>query len=118
MSGGDDVRERGEPTARRRHAHVDLAQCSRHAAQAVLPPISWSIAMPNNPMNPQPPFAEPGKQLPERELEDPGHSHPERDADPEPLQQDDDDELSWARVAAAGRVDQRSDPRPNLTACR
>jgi hypothetical protein len=49
--------------------------------------------MPNNPMNPQPPFAEPGKQLPERELEQPGHSHPERDVDPEPLDQDEDDSL-------------------------
>jgi hypothetical protein len=49
--------------------------------------------MPNNPMNPQPPFAEPGKGLPERELENPGHSHPERDADPEPIQPDTDESI-------------------------
>jgi hypothetical protein len=30
--------------------------------------------MPGNPMNPQPPFAEPGKGLPEREIDSPGHS--------------------------------------------
>jgi hypothetical protein len=49
--------------------------------------------MPGNPMNPQPPFAEPGKGLPEREIDSPGHSHPEREADPEPLQPDRDDSL-------------------------
>jgi hypothetical protein len=51
------------------------------------------MRMPGNPMNPQPPFAEPGKGLPEREIDNPGHSHPERDADPEPLQPDRDDVL-------------------------
>jgi hypothetical protein len=41
--------------------------------------------MPLNPQNPQPPFAEPGKQRPEQEIRKPGHSKPARDADPEPL---------------------------------
>jgi hypothetical protein len=49
--------------------------------------------MPGNPMNPQPPFAEPGKGLPEREIENPGHSHPEADADPDPLEPDSDDDI-------------------------
>jgi hypothetical protein len=39
--------------------------------------------MPNNPQNPQPPFAEPGKQRPEHEIEQPGSYRPERDADPD-----------------------------------
>jgi hypothetical protein len=49
--------------------------------------------MPNNPMNPQPPIAQPGEQLPDREIGSPGHSHPARDADPEPLDQDEDELL-------------------------
>lgn len=46
--------------------------------------------MPINPTSPQPPFAEPGKSPPLPEVENPGHGHPERDADPEPLERDDD----------------------------
>ncbi len=54
--------------------------------------------MPGNPMNPQPPFAQPGVGLPEQEIENPGHSHPEIDADPDPfepdpLEPDSDDDL-------------------------
>ena len=49
--------------------------------------------MPNNPMNPQPPIAQPGEQLPDREIGSPGRSHPARDADPEPLDQDEDELL-------------------------
>ena len=49
--------------------------------------------MPGNPMNPQPPFAEPGKGLPEREIDSPGHSHPEVDADPDPLEPDSDEDV-------------------------
>ena len=41
--------------------------------------------MSGNPMNPQPPIAEPGKAPPQNEIDSPGHSHPEREADPEPL---------------------------------
>ena len=47
--------------------------------------------MPSNPMNPQPPIAQPGVQRPEEEIRNPGHYHPERDADPEPLEGDKDD---------------------------
>lgn len=46
--------------------------------------------MPINPTSPQPPFVEPGKSPPLPEVENPGHGHPERDADPEPLERDDD----------------------------
>jgi len=49
--------------------------------------------MPGNPMNPQPPVAIPGQGLPEHELENPGHAHPEREVDPDPLQPDRDDDL-------------------------
>jgi hypothetical protein len=38
-----------------------------------------------NPLNPQPPFAEPGKQRPDCEIARPGHYRFARDADPEPL---------------------------------
>ncbi|HEV7777989.1 MAG TPA: hypothetical protein VGO76_14065 [Luteibacter sp.] len=48
--------------------------------------------MPVNPQNPQPPFAEPGKQRPESEIEEPGSYRPQRDADPEPDAVDDDEQ--------------------------
>jgi hypothetical protein len=63
-----------------------------HAATLITHPMRGT-SMPGNPMNPQPPIAEPGKGLPQREIENPGHSHPEREADPEPLQPDRDDDL-------------------------
>jgi hypothetical protein len=46
--------------------------------------------MPYNPSNPQPPFAEPGKNRPDSEIRKPGGYKPEYDADPEPLEDDDD----------------------------
>jgi len=45
--------------------------------------------MPYTPTNPQPPFAEPGKNRPEDEIRQPGSYKPERDADPEPPVNDD-----------------------------
>lgn len=45
--------------------------------------------MPLTPTNPQPPFAEPGKNRPEDEIRKPGSYRPERDADPEPPVNDD-----------------------------
>lgn len=39
--------------------------------------------MPNNPMNPQPPIAEPGKVRPDGDIREPGHYKPEHDADPD-----------------------------------
>ncbi|SEM47863.1 hypothetical protein SAMN02800694_1220 [Luteibacter sp. UNCMF331Sha3.1] len=45
--------------------------------------------MPYTPTNPQPPFAEPGKNRPEDEIRQPGSYKPERDADPEPLDDND-----------------------------
>lgn len=45
--------------------------------------------MPYTPTNPQPPFAEPGKNRPEDEIRQPGSYKPERDADPEPPANDD-----------------------------
>ena len=39
--------------------------------------------MPNNPMNPQPPIAEPGKERPDGDMQEPGHYKPEHDADPD-----------------------------------
>ncbi|MET0506408.1 MAG: hypothetical protein ABWZ85_13870 [Luteibacter sp.] len=45
--------------------------------------------MPYTPTNPQPPFAEPGKNRPEDEIRQPGSYKPERDADPEPPVDDD-----------------------------
>ncbi|WP_157006306.1 hypothetical protein [Luteibacter yeojuensis] len=45
--------------------------------------------MPLTPTNPQPPFAEPGKNRPEDEIRQPGSYRPERDADPEPPVNDD-----------------------------
>jgi hypothetical protein len=41
--------------------------------------------MPNNPTHPEPPIAQPGKQRPLPEIQNPGHARPERDADPDPL---------------------------------
>ena len=41
--------------------------------------------MSGNPMNSQPPIAEPGKGLPQNENDSPGHSQHEREVDPEPL---------------------------------
>ncbi|PWK81526.1 hypothetical protein [Fulvimonas soli] len=49
--------------------------------------------MPANPMNPQPPIVQPGIQPPDEEIRNPGHAHPEREADPEPLPEGDGDEL-------------------------
>jgi hypothetical protein len=43
-----------------------------------------------NPLNPQPPFAEPGKQRPDCEICRPGHYRFARDADPEPLPEEED----------------------------
>jgi len=45
--------------------------------------------MPYNPSNPQPPFAEPGKNRPDSEIGKPGSYKDEYDADPEPLEDDD-----------------------------
>jgi hypothetical protein len=45
--------------------------------------------MPLTPTNPQPPFAEPGKNRPEDEIRKPGSYRPEHDADPEPPIDDD-----------------------------
>ncbi|HEX5306476.1 MAG TPA: hypothetical protein VFW82_10365 [Dyella sp.] len=45
--------------------------------------------MPVNPTSPQPPFAEPGKSPPLPEVQNPGHGHPEREADPAPPHEDD-----------------------------
>ncbi|MBB3227999.1 hypothetical protein FHW69_002631 [Luteibacter sp. Sphag1AF] len=46
--------------------------------------------MPTNPTSPSTPFAEPGKQRPDSEIRQPGSYSPERDADPEPLDENDD----------------------------
>ena len=46
--------------------------------------------MPLNPMNPQPPILQPGIQPPLEEIRNPGHRHPERDADPDPLPDEED----------------------------
>ena len=74
---------------------ITLLSRSVHTPAATLKrsPSTWSTSMPSNPMNPQPPFAEPGKGLPEREIDNPGRAHPEREAEPEPLQPDRDDDL-------------------------
>lgn len=52
--------------------------------------LPWSLHVPINPASPQPPFSEPGKSPPLPEVQNPGHGHPEREADPEPLEEDDD----------------------------
>jgi hypothetical protein len=39
--------------------------------------------MPNNPMNPQPPIAEPGKERPDNDIQQPGKYSPEHQADPD-----------------------------------
>jgi hypothetical protein len=44
--------------------------------------------MPNNPLNPQPPIAEPGKERPERDIQQPGEYTPGNDTD-EPIRDDD-----------------------------
>lgn len=44
--------------------------------------------MPHNPTHPEPPIAQPGQQRPLPEIQNPGHSHPERGADPEPMRPD------------------------------
>lgn len=46
--------------------------------------------MPNNPTHPEPPIAQPGQQRPLPEIQNPGHGHPERGADPDPLERHDD----------------------------
>src|ERR1700750_2866388 len=46
-------------------------------------------SMPYIPTNPQPPLAEPGKNRPDDETRKPGSYRPERDADPEPPEDDD-----------------------------